>query len=189
MKNLLIIGARGFGREVYSLATQTKEYNKEWVIKGFLDDKSDALEGFENYPEIISSVENYEVKEDDLFICALGDTTQKKKYIGMILERGGNFANVIHPTSIIGKNTKMGYGVIICPFTYVSNDIIVGNFVTIQTHSAVGHDTIIGDYVQINALTFFVGYSKIDDAATINPGAMIAPKKRVGENTIIGLNS
>jgi sugar O-acyltransferase (sialic acid O-acetyltransferase NeuD family) len=189
MKKLLIIGARGFGREVYTLSTQTNEYGKEWSIKGFLDDKVDALEGFENYPPIISSVEDYEVKDEDLFVCALGDTTQKKKYIGMILEKGGKFANVIHPTSIIGANTKIGSGVIICPFTYVSNDITMGNFVTVQTHSAVGHDTVIGDYAQINALTFFGGYSEIEDGATINPGAMIAPKKKVGQNTIIGLNS
>jgi sugar O-acyltransferase (sialic acid O-acetyltransferase NeuD family) len=189
MKNLLIIGARGFGREVYTLSTQTKEYNKEWVVKGFLDDKADALEGFENYPSIISSVEDYIVKDDDVFICALGDTRQKKKYIDMVIKKGGIFANVIHPTSIIGANTKIGFGVIICPFTYVSNDIEIGNFVTIQTHSAVGHDTIIGDYAQINALTFFGGYSRIGDGSTINPGAMVAPKKKVGENTTIGLNS
>ena len=62
MKNLLIIGARGFGREVFDISTQTKEYNNDWIIKGFLDDKVDALEGFNNYPSIISSVEDYEVQ-------------------------------------------------------------------------------------------------------------------------------
>jgi sugar O-acyltransferase (sialic acid O-acetyltransferase NeuD family) len=189
MKNLLIIGARGFGREVYSLATQTKEFNKEWTIKGFLDDKADALDGFNNYPEIISSVEDYEVQEDDVFICALGDTVQKKKYISMIIGKGGRFINIIHPTAIVSTNTKLGVGTIICPFTYVSNDIKMGNFVTIQTHAAVGHDTTIGDYAQINALTFFGGYSRIEEGVTVNPGAMVAPKKKVGENSTIGLNS
>jgi sugar O-acyltransferase (sialic acid O-acetyltransferase NeuD family) len=189
MKNLLIIGARGFGREVYSLATQTKEYDNEWVVKGFLDDKNNVLEEFDNYPSIISSVEDYEVQEDDVFICALGDTIQKKKYISMIIGKGGRFINVIHPTSIISTNTKLGVGLIICPFTYVSNDVRIGNFVTIQTHVAVGHDTIIGDYTQINALTFFGGYSKIEECVTINPGVMVAPKKKVGENSTVGLNS
>ena len=118
MKNLLIIGARGFGREVFGISTQTKEYNNDWIIKGFLDDKVDALEGFNNYPSIISSVEDYEVQEDDLFICALGDVIYKKKYIKMILDKGGLFTNIIHPSSMIGLNSKIGNGVIICPFTY-----------------------------------------------------------------------
>ena len=59
MKHLVIIGARGAGREVYLLATQMKEYGNEFDIKGFLDDKSNALDGLDGYPPILSSVEKY----------------------------------------------------------------------------------------------------------------------------------
>ena len=45
MKHLLIIGARGFGREVYDLAMDCIEAGAEFDIKGFLDDKKDALDG------------------------------------------------------------------------------------------------------------------------------------------------
>ena len=189
MKNLIIIGARGFGREVYNIATQVKEYNTEWTIKGFLDDKSNALEGFTKYPPILSSVEDYQVQDEDLFICALGDVIYKKKYINLILVKGGKFTNIIHPAAIINNNIKLGTGVIICPFTYISNDVTIGNFVTIQTHSAIGHDVKIGNYSQINALTFFGGFVELKEGVTINPGANIAPKKIIAENTIVGLNS
>jgi sugar O-acyltransferase (sialic acid O-acetyltransferase NeuD family) len=185
MKNLIIIGARGFGREIYNVALQTNQFN----VKGFLDDKTDALDNFSNYPPILSSVEDYEIQDNDLFICALGDVVYKKIYIQKILAKGGKFTNIIHPTSIINSNTTLGIGFIICPFTYISNDVTIGNFVTIQTHSAIGHDVKIGDYSQINALTFFGGFSIIESGATINPSSNIAPGKRVGENSIVGLNS
>ena len=46
MKNLLIVGARGWGREVYASISKSKEIiDGEMVIKGFLDSKSDAFEG------------------------------------------------------------------------------------------------------------------------------------------------
>jgi sugar O-acyltransferase (sialic acid O-acetyltransferase NeuD family) len=189
MKNLIIIGARGFGREIYNVATQCKEFNNEWVIKGFLDDNKNALDGFENYPPILASVEDYEIEENDLFICALGEVKYKAKYINLILGKKGTFTNIIHPTAIINMNVKLGIGVIICPFTYISNDVTIGNFVTIQTHSAVGHDVKIGNYCQINALTFFGGFSTLEDSVTMNPGAMLVPKKRIGEATVIGINS
>jgi sugar O-acyltransferase (sialic acid O-acetyltransferase NeuD family) len=189
MKNLIIIGARGFGREIYNIATQCKEFNNEWLIKGFLDDNKKALDNFKNYPPILSSVENYEVQEDDLFICALGEVKFKEKYINLILGKKGNFTNIIHPTSIINMNVKLGVGIIICPFTYISNDVIIGNFVTIQTHSAVGHDVQIGNYCQINALTFFGGFSTLENSVTVNPGAMLLPKKHVGNGAILGINS
>ena len=189
MKNLIIIGARGFGREIYNLAIQTKHFNTEYVIKGFLDDNKNALDSFKNYPTIISSVEEYEIQENDVFICALGDVKYKKKYVNLIIGKGGQFINLIHPTVMFNQNVKMGTGNIIGAYTFVSNDVTIGNFVTIQTHVAVGHDTIIEDYCQINAQTFFGGFSQVKEESTVNPGACIAPKKIVNENSIVGINS
>ena len=47
MKKLLIIGARGWGREVYGMLPSCLGYGTEFQVKGFLDDKSDALDKFE----------------------------------------------------------------------------------------------------------------------------------------------
>ena len=51
MKHLLIIGARGFGREIYNLAINSIGYQEEFDIKGYLDNKLEALC---NYKSIIS---------------------------------------------------------------------------------------------------------------------------------------
>ena len=72
MNQLLIIGARGFGREVLGLARACIESGADFEIKGFLDDKHDALNGYNGYPPILSSVEDYVIQEDDVFICASG---------------------------------------------------------------------------------------------------------------------
>jgi sugar O-acyltransferase (sialic acid O-acetyltransferase NeuD family) len=184
MKQLVIIGARGFGREIYNIAVQSG-----YQVKGFLDDNIHALDGFSNYPPILGSVEEYEIQNDDVFICALGDPKQKMKYVNLILNKQGAFTNIIHPSVIIGQNTKIGTGVIICPFTYVSNDVTIGNYVTIQTHSAIGHDVVIQDFVQINALTFFGGFVDVGEGSTINPGACIIPKCTVNSNSTVGINS
>ena len=48
MKNLYIVGAGGFGREVYAWLLDLPECNFEWQIKGFLDDNLEAMDGF-NY--------------------------------------------------------------------------------------------------------------------------------------------
>jgi len=189
MKKLIIIGARGFGREVYNLATKSKEYNTEWTIKGFLDDKQNALDDFSNYPSIISSVEDYQVQEEDIFICALGDVKNKKKYVNLILLKRGEFTNIIHPSSIINLNVKLGVGIIIGPFTYISNDTTIGNFTTIQTHCAIGHDVKIGDYCQINALSFLGGFVEVNEGVIINPGVNIARLNKIGEYSTIGINS
>jgi hypothetical protein len=88
MKQLLIIGARGFGREFFYWAKECHGYGTAFGIKGFLDDKADALDRLPGYGPIISSVEGYEVQPGDVFTCALGDVRQKKRYVEMIRAKG-----------------------------------------------------------------------------------------------------
>ena len=81
MKHLLIVGARGWGREVYDIARACIQAGEQLEVKGFLDDKADALESYNNYPPILGPVESYKVQKDDVFVCALGDVNYKKVYI------------------------------------------------------------------------------------------------------------
>jgi sugar O-acyltransferase (sialic acid O-acetyltransferase NeuD family) len=189
MKNLIIIGARGYGREIYNLAIHCNEHTKRFNIKGFLDDKADALQSF-NYPcPIISSVENYEVVEDDVFICALGLVEAKRKYIEIILQKGGIFINLIHPTVIVNSNVTLGTGIIISPNVVISNDIIIESYVSIQPFSLVGHDCKIGMWCHLNAYTFMGGFCELADSVTLHTKATILPKFKVGEGAVVGAGS
>jgi sugar O-acyltransferase (sialic acid O-acetyltransferase NeuD family) len=189
MKNLIIIGARGFGREVYNLAISCNGFNEEYIIKGFLDDKSEALDGFENYPPILSPVEEYVILKDDIFICALGSVIFKKKYSQIILDKGGEFITLIHPTALISINLKIGIGCIIGSFSVISCDIKIGNFVTIQPFSDLGHDVKVGDWCHINCYSFLGGFVQVEEEATINTGAIIHPDKEIGKSAIVGAGS
>lgn len=189
MKNLIIIGARGFGREVYNLAIESEEYNKSFQVKGFLDDKEDALEGFDNYPPIISSVENYTIEDDDVFICALGDVNYKKHYSELILGKGGNFISIIHPTACVAQNTNLGYGCIISRYVTISCDVKVGNFVTISAHAGLGHDVIVNDWCHIGGYSNLSGGVKLESLVTLHPQANITPHKRIGTGSTVGTGS
>lgn len=189
MKNLIIIGARGFGREVYCAAVLSKDNGVKWRIKGFLDDKSDALDGFADYPPILGPVETYDIKVDDVFICGLGDVQYRKKYVDIIAGKGGSFDNVIHPTTFIAQNVKIGTGVYVGPFNSLSCDIAIGNHVLMQSHVAVGHDVVIEDWAVINSFTFFGGFVKVSEGAFIGPGAKILPKKTIGAYATVGMGS
>lgn len=189
MKNLIIIGARGFGREVYDLAKQCLGYNKDFVIKGFLDDKTDALQGFESYPKIINAVETYDIQENDVFICALGNIAFKKKYVEIILNKGGQFFNLIHPTTQINTNAKLGIGLIIFMYSNISNDCVIDDFVTIQGFVGLGHDTKIGKWSHINAYSFTGGFVILENEVCLNTRATILPHVRVCQGATVGAAS
>ncbi len=189
MKNLLIIGARGYGREVFNLAHQCIGYGTEFVIKGFLDDKSDALDGYPGYGPIIDSVEAYTIQEDDVFICALGDVNYKKKYVEIILAKGGTFINLIHPTASIGRNSSIGTGCIISKYVSISCDITIGNFVTFHNLVIIGHDAQIGNFCQLNSFSFMGGFSSLGNMVTLQTRAILCPKVTAEDNSTIGAAS
>lgn len=189
MKELIIIGARGFGREVYNLALQCEGYGKEYFVKGFLDDKNDALLGLENYPTVISSVEDYQIKENDFFICALGEVKWKKKYSQIILDKGGEFMNLIHPSVKLNLNVQLGYGLILLNNVIISNDCLLGNFVTIQPFSVLGHDSKVGDWCHINAYSFMGGFSMLENEVCLNTRATVLPKIVIKKGATVGAAS
>lgn len=186
MKHLLIIGARGFGREVYNTALESIGYGTEYVVKGFLDDKEDALDCYEGYPSIISSVEEYKIEVDDAFICALGDVHYKKKYVDLILAKGGEFVNVIHKTAVIERNSTIGKGCVISRNVQISCDVWIGNFVTMNNMVVVGHDAVIGNYSHLNSMSFVGGYSELKEYATMHTSSILQPHKKIGKHSVAG---
>ena len=189
MKHLLIIGARGWGREVYDIAVACIKAGADFDVKGFLDDKADALDGYDNYPSIIGPVESYEIQKDEVFICALGDVNYKKQYAQIILDKGGEFISLVHPTAVIGQNAKLGRGCVIGAFANLSNDTQIGNFVTISIRAGMGHDSTIGDYTHIGGNCAISGFVTIGELVTMHPGCVMVPHRKIGDNAIIGTGS
>lgn len=190
MKELVIIGARGFGREVYDLAISTTEYlGGEFRVKGFLDDKEDALDAYTGYPPILGPVETYEVSENDVFACALGYVEPKKKYAEVILAKGGRFINLIHPLASIRTLTGQAKGLLIFPYVFVSVDVHLGDFVTLQHYACLGHDCSIGHWSHLGSYCNVGGFAKIEDEVMLQTKSTIVPKKTVGQGAMVGAAS
>lgn len=188
MKKLVIIGAGSYGREIYNLALESKGYGEEFVIKGFIDNLYEEV-GYDNYPPILGKVEDYCIQIEDVFVCAIMDVEVKRKYIDIILEKGGDFITLIHKASRIWQNTVIGKGCIICDNVSISCDVTIGDFVTVQTMSVVGHDCVIGDYSHLNCFSFLGGKCKVGEMSTINTGAILLPGKKVGNRGLVGVGS
>lgn len=189
MKNLIIIGARGFGREYCNSLKLYENYGKEFIIKGFLDDKVEALDVFSGYPPILSSVEEYEIEEDDIFTCALGDPIYRKKYVNIVKQKGGAFMTLIDSKSIIHPDTQIGEGVMISAFCSISANVTIGDFSTVQPFCNFGHDAIVGSFCAIESYSFMGGFSSIGNNVTLHTRSTILPHIKVGDNSIVGAGS
>lgn len=180
MKRLVIIGARAMARETCTYAREAG-----FEVKGFLDSKPDALFGYKGYPAILSSVEDYAVQDDDVFVCALGEPEWKEKYVSIILSKGGEFVSIVHPSAYVGQNVKMGVGCIICPRVTITNDIDIGNHVIVNINSSLNHDGSYGDWTTVSPGCHIAGRCTIGTKVFLGVGTTIIPDIRLGDGVFV----
>jgi sugar O-acyltransferase (sialic acid O-acetyltransferase NeuD family) len=189
MKKLIIIGARGFGREVHEIAPSCKGYGTNFVLKGFLDSDSHALDPFSGYAPILAAPEVYAPCPDDVFFCAMGDVKWRQHYVQMMMAKGVEFQTLIHVGADIGRRVTIGDGCLIRNHVTLTTDIRIGNHICFFDCANVGHDVVIGDYCHLGAQTFLGGGVHLGCLVMVHPGARIVPHKTIGDGATIGIGS
>ncbi len=191
MKDLIIIGASGFGREVAWLAERINNINAEWNILGFLDDNKEiegnTVGGYKVLGNVLSSV-NY---PDAYYICAIGSAVIREKVISKLSSvlPEVKFATLIDPTAQMSERVSIGEGSMICAGCIITVDISIGKHFIMNLDSTVGHDAVINDYVTLYPSVNVSGITKIGKCTEIGTGSQIIQGKTIGDYTIVGAGS
>ena len=189
MRRLLIVGAGGFGREMFHWVRQHPDHGVRWTLGGFLDDNAEALGGFGRDPGIVGSLRDYKPSPSDLLVCALGLPKPKKTVVESLLARGAEFLTFVHPAAIIGGDVHLGQGTVVCPGAVLTADIRIGRFVTVNNCATVGHDSVIGDYASLSCHADVTGFCKVGEGAFLGSHAGMIPKSTVGDWAVVGAGS
>lgn len=186
MKQLIIIGAGGMGRCTYCIAEQSIGYGVEFEIKGFLDDNLKALDGFDGYKPVLSTIADYQIEKEDVFVCSIGEVKTKVKVSEGLKAKGAKFYTLVHKAASIGKNTQIGEGTVIDEGVHIDPDVVIGTDCLLQAQAIIGHDSKIGNYCRIDTQCSLVGGTIVKDRATIYTHAMVSHNVTIAEDAIVG---
>jgi sugar O-acyltransferase (sialic acid O-acetyltransferase NeuD family) len=190
MKQLVIIGAGGFGREVLEWARQCPAYRREWEIAGFLDDNPRALSGFPHLQlPILGDTRSYQPRPEQVFICAMGKPALRALMRRRLGEKGGRFTRVIHESCRIGSRVDLAAGVVLCPGVVLTCDIGIGANSALNIHTAVGHDAVIGADCQLSSYCDITGHVCLGDGVFLGSRVSVIPGRRVGDGAVLGAGS
>ena len=185
---LFIIGAGGFGREVFSMTHSARGADIEWRVAGYLNDVKEALDLFKGYPPIIADT-NYKPAAGDAFICAIGDLRGRRAVCEKFEVRGAKFVNIISEGARISDSASIGKGIIVEAFTGIAANAHIGDFTTILGHAIVGHDVHIGRYCQISPYCDIHGWAEVGDECLIGSHSVILKKVKIGSGATVGAGS
>lgn len=188
MKDIIIVGAGGFGRELLQWIKDINLKKKTWNIKGFIDDNIKALDEIECDYKIISTIQDYYPKENDVFALAIAAPAIKEKVVGILKSRGCAFATVIHPTAILGEFNCLGEGVIMYPKSEITVNAKIGDFVSVLSCN-IGHDVLVGDYATISSWCDITGGVHICKGAYLASGVKVVPGRTIGEYAYVSIGS
>ena len=189
MKHLIIVGAGGYGREMYGAALGAGGYGTAFDVRGFLDARSDALADFKGSPPVIGSPETYEPEADDVFITALGSIASRRHCVKLIADRGGQFVSIVHRTAFLGPNVTVGVGSFVAHNVVLTADVHVGDHVAVFHNASIGHDTVLEDYSHVYALCSLGGSARLGEGAVVYPGSVVTPRKTIGAGAVVGAGS
>lgn len=189
MKRLLIVGAGGFGREVFSWALHTNVKDRDWEVGGFLDSNPKALDGYGFKIGILGDPLAYTPLERDVLVCAIGNPAIRLRLCRDLKARGARFLTLIHPTAVIGLDCTIGEGCILCPGAILTTNVTLGNFVVLNVHSTVGHEAVIGDGCTLSGHADVTGNTTLGEGVFLGSHASVLPSAKVGDYAVVGAGS
>lgn len=188
MKDIAIIGAGGFGREVQMLIEQINNKTQKYNFIGFFDDAYKKGEIVNGFPILGGIIEINKIKTNLNVVLAIGDPNTKRAIISKIKTNYISYPTLINPNVEIGndKYIRIGKGCIITSGVIITTNITIGNHVILNLSCTVGHDSVIDDFCSFMPSVNISGDVIIAKNVYIGTGATIINKIYIGENSTIG---
>ncbi len=187
MKDIVIYGAGGLGREVLWLIKNINRQKETWNVLGFIVDYEEAWGEEVAGLKVLGGSQWIEDYNKELFVtCAIGKSSVRK----LIYERISQMGNVrlpklIDPTVRVDESVQVGEGSIICYNSIITVDINIGKGVLLNTGASVGHDAIIGDHCTMFTNAMAAGNTLLGEGCEIGSGAFILQGVKVCPGTVV----
>lgn len=188
MKDLIIFGASGFGREVAWLVERINKTTPTWNLLGFMDDAEEIQGTIINGYLVLGKAGDVDKYPDAHFVCAVGASKTREKIVNNLKSISPNikFGTVIDPSVELSNLVSIGEGTIICAHSIITVNISIGNHVIINLDCTVGHDAVINDFVTLYPSVNVSGITNIGHAVELGTGMQIIQGKTVGDYSIVG---
>ncbi|MFN3755992.1 MAG: acetyltransferase [Flavobacterium sp.] len=190
MENIFLFGASDHCKYTIDIIEKEGKYK----IVGIFDKRLLPGEIFYSY-KVLGYIDDLLKLSNSLKISkgivAIGDNFTRMKLANEIksIIQDFKFVNAIHPSVIIGKNSKIGDGCVFMAGVILNNDCLIGDYVFLATKSSVDHDSIISNYSSLSPGVTTGGRVTIGECTAIGIGATILHYINIGSNCVIGASS
>ncbi|MEO8517214.1 MAG: acetyltransferase [Flavobacterium sp.] len=184
---MLIIGAKGFAKEVLEIFQQTNNLQNLAFYDDVNTDIGDLL--FDRFPILKdeNSAKLFFEKGNNEFTIGIGNPVLRKKLYEKFTQLGGKLISTISPLATIGSfDVQIGEGSNVLSNATFSNSSKIGMGTIVYYNVVITHDCVVGDFVELSPNVLLLGHAEVGSFSKIGAGAIILPKVKIGKNVTIG---
>ncbi len=187
---MLIIGAKGFAKEVLEIFHQQKK--TENIV--FYDDVNrDIGDYLYNEFAILKNMQEAEKHFREFgpkFTIGVGNPSIRFQLYKKFSNIGGQLVSSISPLSQIGNyGNAIEDGCNVMTGTILTNDIHLHKGVLVNLNCTIGHDSVLEEFVELCPGVHVSGNCTIGKYSFIGTNAAILPHVKIGTNVIVGSGS
>lgn len=187
MKNIIIVGAGGLGKEIVWLIEDINIKHPTYVIQGYVDDEKPIGWSYNGYSVIgrINELPELCCMSRANAVIALQKGSDRRR----IVEDLGEFDSwetLIHPSAIISMTSSIGKGCMFFANCIVSIDTVIGDFALCYLASIISDNCEIGDFVSMMSGSTVSEHVVIEDETYLSAGVTVCPDIKIGRRATAG---
>lgn len=189
-EDLIVIGAGGFGRETLDVveAINAAALKPVWNVVGVVDDSMEGAHlarlAARGYRHLGPLADNAQLLSSTAHVISIGSPQIRVKVADGL--RGPIAKALVHPAAVVGSQTTLGEGVVVCAGVQVSTNVTVATHVHLNPGAIIGHDAELDGFVSINPGAVVSGEVRVGWGALIGAGAVILQGLTVRERSVVG---
>jgi sugar O-acyltransferase (sialic acid O-acetyltransferase NeuD family) len=197
MKDIVIYGAGGFGKEVACLLKDINQQKPTWNLLGFIDDGAEAGTA-NNYGKVLGDINFLHQYTQPLnAVIAIASPSVRKKISTTVKNKFVEWPNIMAGDIkfLDREHITMGRGNLIFYSCRISCDVSIGDFNLMNSFVSFGHDVKTGNCNVFMPNTRISGGSVIGDTnffgvnSTMLQGLVVGNDTRIGASSVIMRNT
>jgi len=189
-REIIVFGSSGHAKVVID----TIEKEAKYKIIGLIDDFKAVGESTFGY-KVLGKCTDLELVSSkyNLYngIIAIGDNSVRSRIAKEVHQKAPSFRfiSTIHPYSSIGRDVKIGDGVVVMAGAIINSNTTIGNHCIINTKSSIDHDCSLDNFIHLSPGVTVGGNVRIGEGTTVSIGSVVCRNISIGKHAVVGAGS
>lgn len=191
-EDIIVVGAGGFGRETLDVieAINAAAAEPVWNIVGVVDDGPAEVQVERLKARGIALLGGLDALREQAdgcwYVIGIGSPAVRARIAAAVEAWGVRAATLVHPAAVVGTQTELSAGTVVCGGVQLSTNLRLGAHVHVNPAAIIGHDSVLEDFVSINPGAIISGEVRVRREALVGAGATVLQGLEVGERSLVG---